>query len=186
MRKIIALFLLCFAIPCAAEAGDFLYFKKRPTAGGTCATQSVDVSLTTNNTNSIFYSSDERGQSWTAGVSKTLYSLTFYRTDSGTGYTQTIRIGTSTNLTSPLVEYTCSMRATAGSQECIIPEAGRPALTASTAYYVGIHTGGQWSIARDSAGGYAGGTGYFDATSSDWTLSTTSVSDLYFITKMCD
>ena len=41
------------------------------------------------------------------------------------------------------------------------------------------------AIARDSSNSYANGTAYNDTTA-DWIVATTVVSDLYFVTKMCD
>jgi len=158
-------------------------------AGGTCATQSADVSLTVSNASSVFYT-DDRGQSWKAGVSGKLYSITLMKTADHTANVLTIRVGESTNLSSTyLTEFTCNVPYSAGAFECIIPEASRPTLSADNTYVFLAHrgdVGAGWSIGRDSGGSYADGTSYYD-TSDDWgeTISA-AASDLYFISKMCD
>ena len=151
----------------------------------TCETQSADVSLTVNNASSTFYTSNERGQSWQAGATGVLYSVTFHKNTTGTD-TLTIRIGTSADLsTSYMVQFTCSAPSAAGDFECVIAEGNRPSLTSGTTYHLLSRvTNGGWDLARDSAGGYADGTAYFDV-NKNW-IGTTAVSDLYFIATMCD
>ncbi len=51
---------------------------------------------------------------------------------------------------------------------------------------MGMQTNYSWALNRDSTGAYAGGTGYSDTGSNDWSLNSATASDLYFITKMCD
>ena len=155
-----------------------------------CATQNADVSLTTNNASSTFYNSNaERGQSWKSGVTGKLYSITLHR-NSTTGYGSaiTIRVGTSANLSTYLVSYSCSIPNSIRDIECVVPSESRPDLTSGTTYYMGMEVtesyNGSWDIARDSLGGYADGTSYYDTTK-DWNLSDTATSDLYMITKMC-
>lgn len=159
------------------------------TPGETCATQSYDVEFTTSNTYSSFQTSEERGQSWKAGVSGKLYSISFERTNNTNDASSIdIRIGSSTNLSSTyLVAFTCAISDPGGWKECVIPEADRPSLTASTTYYVlfRISSGyGVWPINRDSAQSYADGTAYYDQ-DKDW-VGTASSNDLPFKTRMCD
>jgi len=152
-----------------------------------CSTQSTDVSLTVNNASSVFYS-DDRGQSWKAGVSGDLYSITLMKAADFTANVLTIRIGVSSNLSATyMTEFTCNVPYASGAFECIIPEASRPTLAADTTYHFLAHRadiGAGWSIGRDSGGSYADGTSYYDTTD-DW-VGVAAASDLYFITKMCD
>ena len=183
---ILVLILMLLATP--AHAVQMIGFGAA--GGGACASQTPDVSRTTNNATSYFYSATERGQSWKAGVTGYLYSITLYKNATAPATTFTIRIGTSTTLTSYLVSYTCAISSDAGEKECVIPEASRPSLTSGTTYYMGMRTSNEAdetgiSIARDSGGGYADGTAYSD-TLADWIVATTVSSDLYFVTKMCD
>lgn len=186
MRVIIALLALLLA--CPAHAIILVGFGE---GGGTCLTQSTDVSLTTNNASSTFtYSANDRGQSWKAGATGTLYSITLYRNDN-TAYSSDlgIRIGNNKDLSATYTTaFTCHVRSDVGAVECVIPEADRPSLTAGSTYYMMMVVTqsyqGSWSIARDSAGGYADGTAYTDITK-DYN-GTAAVSDLYFVAKMCD
>jgi len=159
---------------------------------GECTTQSTDVSLTSYNTYSVMYPDQERGQSWKAGAGadgKKLYSLSFRRSDS-TGYdsTLTIRIGTSSNLSSTyLTEYTCYTNTTDTVFECVIPQENRPTLTGGTTYHALFRIGtylNQFSISRDSSNPYADGTSYYDL--SKYWDGTPATSDLYMVVKKCD
>lgn len=168
-----------------------------PPPADTCTTQSEDVSLTVNNATSTFYTTNtERGQSWKAGVTGKLYSVTLYRNaasgdDSGATSGLDLRIGTSTDMsTTYLVEFTCTVGSSnPGAKECVIPEADRPTLTSGTTYYLAMKIGNgyttPWNLARDSGNSYADGTSYYD-TSENWILATSYTSDLYLVTKMCD
>ena len=156
---------------------------------GYCTTQSTDVSLTVNNATSIFYSDQDRGQSWESGVTGSLYSIQLRKNADLTAATLTLRIGVSSNLsTTYLSEFTCTVPYAAGVFECVIPQDDRPSLTSGTTYYLLMRTSGGagdgWVINRDSTGGYANGTAYYDITK-DW-VGTVATSDLYFITRMCD
>lgn len=154
--------------------------------GGGCTTQSFDVQFTTSNTYSVHSSNQERGQSWVAGVSKSLYAVWLKANDGAwSGANLTIRIGTSSNLSSSyLVQFTCVVPDAAGFFQCVIPASDRPSLTSSTTYYMIFRTDANWNVSRDSAQGYANGTAYYDITL-DWS-GTSSANDLPFKTEMCD
>lgn len=185
MKKlIIFLCALCFTASVASADG---VIKRRIIGGGaSCATQSYDVQYTSYNTTSSVQTGDERGQSWLSGVSKTLYSISIYSTNTTSGITFTFRVGTSADLSSSyLVEFTCDLPTVSGWKECVIPEGSRPALSASTTYHsLFKETYAGFLISRDSTGGYAGGTSYYD-TNKNW-IGTTSTSDLPFQIKVCD
>jgi hypothetical protein len=152
----------------------------------TCETQSYDVEFTTTNTYSVFETGQERGQSWTAVATGSMYALWLKANDGvWSGATITIRIGTSSNLSaSYLSEFTCVVPDAEGWFQCLAPDGGRPSLTASTTYYALFRTSALWNINRDSAGGYANGTAYYDL-NKDW-IGTTSSSDLPFKIEICD
>lgn len=180
------LFIILMLIATPAYAVQMIGFGE---GGGTCASQTPDVSLTTYNTYSLMYDNEERGQSWLAGASGVLYSLTFRRYDtSGTVAPLTIRIGMSTNLATYISEFTCDIETTDVVKECVIPEGSRPTLSSGTTYHALIRLEGgygyNWPVSRNSTNPYADGNSYFDQTK-DWVASPVS-SDWYFITTMCD
>ena len=157
-----------------------------PPAGDNCTSQAADVSITTDETSSIFYSATDRGQSWKAGVTRDLYSLSFRRYNDTLEGAETlvIRIGTSSDLSSSyLIEYTCTVPNANGTFECVVPTP-RPSLTSGTTYYAIMQSTSNWSIRRASSSVYADGSAFYDTTA-DY-VGTAATTDLYFITKMCD
>jgi len=181
----ILLLLLILLMPVPASAMQMIGF-----GASSCASQSFDVQFTTKTDTVVSWDSDQRGQSWTSGATKSLYSFSIERGYAGTASSITYRIGASSDLSSSyLVAGTCTVPSGAGFFECVIAEGSRPALTASTVYYLLYRTTsgyGHWDTSMDSANGYAGGNAYW-STVLDWDgLVTDPAYDLTFKIKVCD
>lgn len=189
MKKlIIILCALCFTVSVANADG---VIKRRiiGEAAPSCATQSTDVEYTTYNTSSAFDVNDERGQSFTTVGGGVLYSISIHRTDMTGGTVDvTFRVDNGSSMEVYLTEFTCGITAATNAfVECVIPEANRINLSATTTYYFLIQNTENviWNINRDSANGYAGGTAFYDATE-NWQGTASAGSDLPFRIKVCD
>jgi len=179
--RYLLLFILLLPIP-----ADAIMLVGFGAGGGSCTTQTYDVQYTTKDTYWTVYDTLERGQSWQSGVTGALYSFSLQRDTPGTSATITYRIGTSSDLSSYLVEGTCTIGAGAGWKECVITAGSRPSLTSSTTYYLlfinGI--GQEWTVSTDNAAGYANGTSFWDDVL-DWS-GTVDSADITIKTRMCD
>ena len=175
-----------------ADGQQFVHFKKKAAGGaGGCTSQTYDVQNTGGTTQSNFYSTEQWGQSFTAGVTGSLYSVSFHRYTGGAGErTLTVRVGTSADLTSSYSQTTCTVPETTQYFECVYASGNRPSLTASTVYYIGMQTsadgGVPWAIVEGNAT-YANGQEYYEVGSSDWDFTGSGqVWDINFKTRMCD
>lgn len=185
MRRLLLAILILVVTVSIADASGVIKRRNQAAAPDTCTSQTADVSITTDATSSIFYSGTDRGQSWKAGATGELYSLSFRRYNDTLEGAETlvIRIGTSSDLsTSYLVEYTCTVPNANGTFACVVPTP-RPSLTSGTTYYAIMTSSSNWSIRRASTSVYADGSAFYDATA-DYTGTAVST-DLYFITTMC-
>jgi len=157
----------------------------------TCATQTYDWQFESTYTSTTVDEYKDGGQSWTSGSGvgdKKLYSISLRRHTTSSTTQLTIRIGTGTDLaTDYMVEFSCDVPNATGFFECVIPEASRPTLAASTVYraFYTVPTGySSVAFSRSSGSGISGGNNYYD-TVHDWSPPA-SGHDLSFKTRMCD
>lgn len=184
MRRLLLSILILAVAASLADASGIIKRRNQAAAPDTCTSQAADVSIKTDAAGSTFYYGQDRGQSWKAGATGYLHSVSFKRSAADSEETTTWRIGTSNDLsTSYLTEFTCAIPNASTVFACVIPSGARPYLTSGTTYYIIGTSSTSWAIRRSTSDVYADGTAFFDTTA-DY-IGTAATTDLYFITTMC-
>ena len=196
MIRLIVLFLLLL-VPslCFSDAALIGLEANQEVAAGACDTQTATPDLTdiTGGERPIYTgaSGQIRGNTFTTPSSDTdLYSIEVYAIDVETTATLTIRVGTSTNLTSYLYEETLEITVGDENKFHEVTFSGTPTLSTSTTYYFGCSWSGtseteDLGLAITTGDDYASNDHIY-ATNS-WNLtSSTSTYDLTFKVNYCD
>jgi len=183
MRKLLLSILILLLASSLANADGVI--KRRVGGGGaSCSTQSFDVQNTGGATNTEVFYIEQYAQSFKPGVTGDLYSISFEVGTAGTERWIEVRVGTSANLTTYLVQKaSCAVPAGIGYFECMFST--HPTLTSGTTYYVGFQSSDSW-IMKDGSATYADGQEFYEL-ATDWDFTGSGNTwDLNFKTKMCD
>jgi len=166
-------------------------------AAGGCATQSTDQSFTSANSAAGMNGDLTLGQSITAGITGSVYSITVRGLGWVGGAGQLVaRFGTTANLSSSYLGETIAQDIIfdedTHTYELLFPEGSRPSQTSSGTYYITVINTGQdtedvFDLLIHDTGTYAGGVHYQGGvTPHDMTDGEVTGYDMRFITKVCD
>lgn len=170
-----------------AYAGGVLMMGGGVAAVATCSTGTANVTQTTEDGTGQANEADQTtGQSFQVTAAGTLHSVAINIPTVTTAGTLTMRVGTSSNLSSTYLDEASLAISTTGLKEFVFPN--HPSLATSTTYYFTFgYAGalGDMLYSRSTNDVYANGNksfGYTTLFDSD----NAQTSDMYFIVKLCD
>lgn len=167
-------------------------------AAGGCSTQTVDQSNNLYNNGYTIYSPSTIAQSFTAGDTGEVYSISIRGAGvtGGSGGQLVARLGTTTDLSSSYLGQTTALNIIYDDvfywYEMIFPAGSRPSITATNVYYFTVvntasnYENHIWVHFHDGYGEYSGGSFWEGTATEHYVTYNYEASDMRFSIKVCD